>query len=148
MSMGWNPTFTDVKSNTIEPRILHDFTHDPDPTSPYQTTPGPPNPLRAYQILPDPDQPPPAPARPWKTLPDPTIPYQACQNLREPTNAYQTPPDLTRPHQTLPDQTLQTLPDPTSLYTRNFKSSWPQTGRHSHTNYIPGGSEITETHGW
>ena len=33
-------------------------------------------------------------------------------------------------------------------YTRNLKCSWPQTGRHSHTNYIPGGSEITETHGW
>ena len=29
-----------------------------------------------------------------------------------------------------------------------LKSSSPQTGRHSHTNYIPGRSEITETHGW
>jgi hypothetical protein len=31
-------------------------------------------------------------------------------------------------------------------YTRNVKSSWPQTGRHSRTNYIPGGGlKITKT---
>jgi hypothetical protein len=29
--------------------------------------------------------------------------------------------------------------DKSRTYTRNFKCSWPQTGRHSHTNYIPGG---------
>ena len=29
-----------------------------------------------------------------------------------------------------------------------LRSSWPQTSRHSHTNYIPRGSENTETHGW
>nr|ADH43029.1 FAD synthase [uncultured SAR11 cluster alpha proteobacterium H17925_45G17] len=28
MSMGWNPTFTDVKAKTIEPWILHDFSED------------------------------------------------------------------------------------------------------------------------
>jgi len=28
MSMGWNPTFTDVKAKTIEPWILHDFAGD------------------------------------------------------------------------------------------------------------------------
>ena len=25
MSMGWNPTFTDVKAKTVEPWILHTF---------------------------------------------------------------------------------------------------------------------------
>ena len=33
-------------------------------------------------------------------------------------------------------------------YIRNVKSSWLQTGRHSHTDYIPGGSENTESNGW
>mmetsp|Transcript_36721 Transcript_36721/g.55418 ORF Transcript_36721/g.55418 Transcript_36721/m.55418 type:complete len:244 (-) Transcript_36721:51-782(-) len=28
MSIGWNPTFTDVKAKTIEPWILHDFKED------------------------------------------------------------------------------------------------------------------------
>merc|ERR1719230_581908 len=28
MSVGWNPTFTDVKAKTIEPWILHDFEKD------------------------------------------------------------------------------------------------------------------------
>merc|ERR1712232_747226 len=28
MSVGWNPTFTDVKAKTIEPWILHDFGED------------------------------------------------------------------------------------------------------------------------
>uniref|UniRef100_A0A7S4PUV5 riboflavin kinase n=1 Tax=Alexandrium monilatum TaxID=311494 RepID=A0A7S4PUV5_9DINO len=28
MSVGWNPTFTDVKRKTIEPWILHDYTED------------------------------------------------------------------------------------------------------------------------
>jgi len=28
MSIGWNPTFTDVKAKTIEPWILHDFAED------------------------------------------------------------------------------------------------------------------------
>lgn len=28
MSVGWNPTFTDVKAKTIEPWILHDFAED------------------------------------------------------------------------------------------------------------------------
>merc|ERR1719460_2077691 len=28
MSVGWNPTFTDVKAKTIEPWILHDFADD------------------------------------------------------------------------------------------------------------------------
>mmetsp|Transcript_45979 Transcript_45979/g.99873 ORF Transcript_45979/g.99873 Transcript_45979/m.99873 type:complete len:194 (-) Transcript_45979:33-614(-) len=28
MSVGWNPTFTDVKTKTIEPWILHDFEED------------------------------------------------------------------------------------------------------------------------
>merc|ERR1712072_1116234 len=28
MSVGWNPTFTDVKAKTIEPWILHDYAED------------------------------------------------------------------------------------------------------------------------
>merc|ERR1712139_656263 len=28
MSVGWNPTFTDLKAKTIEPWILHDFAED------------------------------------------------------------------------------------------------------------------------
>mmetsp|Transcript_119908 Transcript_119908/g.334530 ORF Transcript_119908/g.334530 Transcript_119908/m.334530 type:complete len:210 (-) Transcript_119908:55-684(-) len=28
MSVGWNPTFSDVKAKTIEPWILHDYTED------------------------------------------------------------------------------------------------------------------------
>merc|ERR1712150_218940 len=28
MSVGWNPTFTDVSAKTIEPWILHDFDED------------------------------------------------------------------------------------------------------------------------
>ena len=28
MSMGWNPTFDDVKAKTVEPWILHDFDED------------------------------------------------------------------------------------------------------------------------
>ncbi|CAK0822865.1 unnamed protein product, partial [Prorocentrum cordatum] len=28
MSMGWNPTFTDVKAKTIEPWIMHSFAED------------------------------------------------------------------------------------------------------------------------
>ena len=52
--------------------------------------------------------------------------------------------------QFLPDS-YQTSTAPSDPYTRNFKSSWPQTGRRSHTNYmavVPGGSKKHKNRGW
>ena len=145
-----------LAADVSDPRSRQATTHQtladpcqtlPEPTRPHQTLPDPPDPTRPYQTLPDLPEP---PDLPDQTLPDPGgNPEGTPGGTRGDTRGY--PGGYPRGYprgnpQGTSGRTQEAITY--GVYTGNFKCSWPQTGRHSHTNYIPRGSEITETHGW